>query len=114
MIAGDGKYDIGTATKLCTTLYRRMISARCRRDCNRGHCRKEHQNRFPLKVPWGIHLEPIYMYRTTYQLVYATECDVKLIRRWFDVICLLGNVKARRLIRVEYARVFSLVFLLML
>ena len=41
MSAGDGKYDIGTATKLFTTLYRRMMSARCRRDCNEGHCREE-------------------------------------------------------------------------
>ena len=41
MSAGDGKYDIGTATKLCTTLYRRMMSALCRRDCNEGHCREE-------------------------------------------------------------------------
>ena len=41
MIAGDCKYDIGTATKLCTTLYRRMMSARCRRDCNVEHCREE-------------------------------------------------------------------------
>ena len=39
--AGDGKYDIGTATKLCTTVYRRIMSARCRRDCNEGHCREE-------------------------------------------------------------------------
>ena len=42
MSAGDGKYDnYGTATKLCTTLYRRMMSARCRRDCNECHCREE-------------------------------------------------------------------------
>ena len=41
MSAGDGKYDIGTATKLCTTLYRRKVSARCCRDCNEGHCREE-------------------------------------------------------------------------
>ena len=41
MSAGDGKYDISTATKLCTTLYRRIMSARCRRDCNESHCRVE-------------------------------------------------------------------------
>ena len=41
MSAGDGKYDNGTATKLCTTLYRRMMSARCPQDCNECHCREE-------------------------------------------------------------------------
>ena len=41
MSAEDGKYDIGTATKLCTILYSRMMSARCRWDCNEGHCREE-------------------------------------------------------------------------
>ena len=30
-------------SKLCTTLYtgRRTMSARCRQDCNEGHCREE-------------------------------------------------------------------------
>ena len=41
MSAGDGKCDVGTATKLCTTLYRRIMSARCHRDYNEGHCREE-------------------------------------------------------------------------
>ena len=41
MSAGDGKYDIGTVTKLCTTLYRIMMSAQCRQDCIEGHCREE-------------------------------------------------------------------------
>ena len=41
MSAGDCKYDIGTATKLCTTLYRIIMSARCRRYCNGGRGRVE-------------------------------------------------------------------------
>ena len=41
MSAGDGKYVISTATKLCTTLHRRMMSTPCHRDCNEGHCREE-------------------------------------------------------------------------
>ena len=38
------KYDIGTAAKQCTTLYRRIMSALCHRDCNEGHCREEMMN----------------------------------------------------------------------
>ena len=41
MSAGDGKYDIGTAIKLCTTLYGKIMFAHCHLDCNEGPCREE-------------------------------------------------------------------------
>ena len=50
MSAVDCKHDIGSATKLYTTLYRRIMSACCRRDCNDGHCREEMMEKTLMRI----------------------------------------------------------------
>ena len=49
--------DIGTAAKLYTTLYRRIMSALCCHDCSEGHCREEMMEE-TLSGWWGLNRRP--------------------------------------------------------